>query len=122
VIINHRISPCQGPGDPTLDRKEIANLFASEAAAYCSGLGFYSWNEMVDVHMASNKNTSEDRPDAVMPVTPEQHERLYEIVSEINRAYHGIYKQNLKKVRVPQSPLGDKEKSTVYWLLRESDR
>lgn len=119
VIINHRISPEQGPGWEKLDRENIAELYANEAAAYCVGLGYYSWNEMVDVHMASNKHTSEDKPDAIMYVTPEEHERLYKIVSEINHAYLDIYKQGLKKVKVPPSPLGDEELQTVYWSLRE---
>lgn len=122
VVINHRISPHQGPGYSELNRETLGALFAHEAAAYCSGLGFYSWNEMVDVHMASNKGTCQDHPDAISPVTPEEHERLYEIVYEINHLYQGIYKRNLKEVNVPPVPFPGEELNTVYWLLREPQR
>jgi hypothetical protein len=39
--------------DPGLDRTAFARTLASQAAGHADGLGFYSWNELVDTHVAA---------------------------------------------------------------------
>ena len=40
---------------PEEDTASSAELYAGQAAQYANGFGFYSWNEMVDVHLAPSR-------------------------------------------------------------------
>jgi len=84
VIAAHRISPGQGPGAAAGSDEEVAERYARQAATYCSGLGYYSWNEMVDVH------TVADPPGwtgGSVTVSEEQSARLQERMRRINERY-----------------------------------
>jgi len=54
------------------DTQRNADLYAGQAARYGSGFGFYSWNEMVDTHVAPSRAEDMNNPGAL---APEQSER-----------------------------------------------
>ena len=113
VIFTHRISPTQGPGDGKLDRATIADLYAREAATCSTGLGYYSWNEMLDVHMLPNEGTSAP-PTAFCKVSQEQHERLCEIVNEINHKYLDIHREGNENISVPLAGIQSRGLKVLY--------
>ncbi len=84
VIAAHRISPYQGPGPAQGTDEETAERYAQQAADYCSGLGYYSWNEMVDVHMVADPAGSSG---GSVVVSAEQSARLQDRVRLINQRY-----------------------------------
>ena len=106
VVMTYRISPMQGPGDPAVADGEAAALWAREAAAYSNGLGYYSWNEMVDVHIAMHTHESVPE-DTFVHISAAEFERLCARVAAINQEYLGIYKSRLQEVAVPPSPIQD---------------
>ncbi len=113
VIVTHRISPMQGPGDAQMAHDRAVRLFAHEAAAVSNGLGYYSWNEMVDVHMVAN--TAASPKDAPCVVTSAQHEQLVRRVADINRRYLQIHEQGLKQVKVPSPVIQSSDRSSPMW-------
>jgi len=106
VIMMYRIAPAQGPGSPSVPDGQVADLFAHEVAAFCSGLGYYSWNEMVDVHIAMHAEGTTPKDSAVQ-VDQEHFDRLCGRVRAINLEYLSIYKQGLDKVNVPAPALAE---------------
>jgi len=95
VVMTFRISPGQGPGHPRLSDADVATQYAHEAAAFCSGIGYYSWNEMVDVHMAMHHESTQPK-DTMVKVDAPDHERLCRRVHAINHTYLGIYRDGFK--------------------------
>jgi hypothetical protein len=90
IIYTHRISATQGPGRGEFSN-EMAREYAEQAAMHGVGFGYYSWNEMVDVHMSRNY------PSTVVPEgaqrmsrTEEEEQWLSARVARINQAYLDI--------------------------------
>ena len=54
------------------DTRESADLYAGQAMKFGNGFGFYSWNEMVDTHVAPSRPEEMDNRGAL---SPEQSER-----------------------------------------------
>ena len=100
VVMTYRISPSQGPGDPRIADEDAAPLYAHEAAAFCNGIGYYSWNEMVDVHVAMHHESTAPK-DTFVKVDAANHERLCRRMHAINHAYLEIYEKGLPAVLVP---------------------
>jgi hypothetical protein len=66
------------------DTQRNADLYAGQAAKYANGFGFYSWNEMVDTHVAPS------RPEDTAhngPLTPEQSERSVALMQAMIARY-----------------------------------
>jgi len=61
-----------------------AELIAGQAAKLGSGLGYYSWNEMVDVHLVAPGPGS---PTNNMTVEPEVSARMIDFVGKVNTLY-----------------------------------
>ena len=112
-IVARRIAPGQGPDSGGLDRNTVADLYATEAAAYLTGIGYYSWNEMVDVHMVPNEGSTAP-PDAHCQVSQEEHDKLYSIVNDINQKYLGIYESQEREVRTLPSGVSDQGLNVLY--------
>ena len=66
VILSHRTYEAQSFTYP-----DAAQIIAGQAASFANGLGYYSWNEMVDTHIAQ-------RPDT---------EQMITAITAINREY-----------------------------------
>lgn len=114
VVVAHRISPTQGPGRALVKgMDDIAKNYANEAAIYFNGIGYYSWNEMVDVHMFPNEGTSAPA-DAFCQVTQQQYEELMKIVTGINFSYRKIYEQGKEEVESKPALLEEQGLRTIY--------
>ena len=69
--------------DPAFSRS--AQLYASQAAQSGNGFGFYSWNEMVDVHVAfSASHPKEDS------WTLDRSERAVDLLGEMAKQYRDL--------------------------------
>jgi hypothetical protein len=70
------------PDSPKVE--EASKLYAGQTADLSSGFGFYSWNEMVDVHVAYSPK--------VGPAdwTPEKAERAAGLLAEMVRRYRSL--------------------------------
>jgi len=66
------------------DFKRSLALYADQAASLASGFGFYSFNEMVDTHVAYSKAMS---PEAQKGWTPERSERAIELIKAMVKRY-----------------------------------
>ena len=99
VIMTHRISPTQGPGNPEVPDEAVGPLWAHEAAAFANGIGYYSWNEMLDVHIAMHSGKAP--ASAFCVVDAPNFDRLIRRVSDINRRYLEIHEKGLEKIDVP---------------------
>lgn len=84
VIMTFRIGRAQGPGRTDISEEEALRLFADRTAEYCHGLGYYSWNEMVDVHVAAPGPGS---PKNNVTVSERDSKRLQGRMDTINRRY-----------------------------------
>ncbi len=84
VILAHRTSSRQGPGaaEPAA---EWARRYAEMSARYAAGLGYYSWNEMVDTHISRNYPLTHGAEKHFQ--TAEQERRHAAWVARINQAY-----------------------------------
>jgi hypothetical protein len=69
AIITHRTYSDWGDDRPAAENARIANIYADQAAKYGNGFGFYSWNEMVDTHVAPFSPSTQNNPG---PLTPEK--------------------------------------------------
>jgi len=86
-IYTHRISARQGPGEGNFGHPD-ALRYARQAAEHANGLGYYSWNEMVDTHMAPNHPGTGIPPGAEgMARTMEETIWLSARAARINQAY-----------------------------------
>jgi len=70
--------------------EENARVYAGEAAGCAHGIGFYSWNEMVDVHLAA---PGEGSPQNRMTVDGEVAERMQKQFARIVRLYRMIVRE-----------------------------
>jgi len=98
-IFLHRIAPQQGPGDSKMKKGDTVELFATEAAAFASGIGYYSWNEMGDVHMFTNSLTNVSA--TICEVDEKQFDDMCSRVDGINKAFWKIHRKGLKEIQVP---------------------
>jgi len=90
IILTHRISATQGPGEGSFSY-DMARYYATQAAEYAHGIGYYSWNEMFDTHIAPNYPTTKVPPEAEkMARTREECDRLSARVARINQVYLDI--------------------------------
>jgi len=71
------------PNDPRFRRS--VELYASQAAELGDGFGFYSWNEMVDVHVAYSPS-----PPKKQDWTREQAQRAIALMGEMVRKYREL--------------------------------
>jgi hypothetical protein len=71
------------------DPNEIARLYADEAAQCAHGIGFYSWNEMVDCHLAP---PGEGSPMNDWTVQGEMAERMQRQAWDSLRTYRALHK------------------------------
>ncbi len=69
------------------DMQRNADLYAGQAAQYGSGFGFYSWNEMVDTHVAPSRPEDMGNQGAL---TPEQSGRGVALMGAMVRRYLGL--------------------------------
>jgi len=69
---------------PEEDIQRNADLYAGQAAQYASGFGFYSWNEMVDTHVAPSREQDMGNPGAL---TPDQSARSVALMEAMVRKY-----------------------------------
>jgi hypothetical protein len=74
-----RISPDQPARD------EIPGIYARGAAEHANGIGFYSWNECVDVHLSAPGPGSPDNPMTVRPPVSDQMQAFAWRVVELYR-------------------------------------
>lgn len=65
-----------------MSREAFANILASQGAGHADGLGFYSWNEMVDTHVAAGGGGREE-----VRMTDEQMARAVEVLGRAFSAY-----------------------------------
>jgi hypothetical protein len=63
---------------------DSADLYAGQAAKYGNGFGFYSWNEMVDTHVAPSRPEDMGKPGAL---TPEQSARSVDLMRAMVKRY-----------------------------------
>ncbi len=64
--------------------RQSAELYARQAAELANGFGFYSWNEMVDTHVAPSQPEDLGKPGAL---TAEQARHAIALVREMVRRY-----------------------------------
>ena len=64
-----------------------ADLYGGQAAKWGNGFGFYSWNEMVDTHVAPSRPEDAGHNG---PLTPEQSERGIALMGAMVSRYLGI--------------------------------
>lgn len=76
--------PAEGGADPTM----VSELYGFEPARFAHGIGFYSWNEMVDVHLSAPGQGS---PINEMTARPPVSDRMQAQAESILRAYRGVY-------------------------------
>ncbi len=76
---------------PAERTEEIAGLYAGQAARHGNGFGFYSWNEMVDTHVAPSRPEDADKPGAL---TPEQSERAVALMRAMVTRYLELVAQD----------------------------
>jgi hypothetical protein len=89
-IYTHRTSARQGPGHGEFSHA-VARKYAGQAATYANGIGYYSWNEMVDAHISRNYPSTTVPPGAEkMKQTEEEEARVSARVTRINQAYLDI--------------------------------
>jgi hypothetical protein len=69
---------------PAEDTQRNADLYGGQAARYASGFGFYSWNEMVDTHVAPSRPEDLTNPGAL---TPDQSERSVALMQAMIATY-----------------------------------
>jgi hypothetical protein len=69
---------------PAEEVARLAELYATSSARYGSGFGFYSWNEMVDTHVAPSPPDAMEKPGAL---TPEQSERGFALMAAMVKRY-----------------------------------
>ena len=112
VVMLYRIAPGQGPGHSSVADEAVADLFAREAAAFCSGLGYYSWNEMVDVHIVGNAGTNAGKVNC--NVSEKDHQRLVKRVGAINKEYLRIYQEGMDEIEVPEPALREQGLPVIY--------
>jgi len=74
----------EGGAEPGL----VDALYGLEPARHAHGIGFYSWNEMVDVHLSA---PGEGSPTNVMTVMPPVSDRMQAQAEQILRVYRGVY-------------------------------
>lgn len=84
VVLTWRTYSDWGIARDDQEAERIAELIARQAAELGSGLGYYSWNEMVDVHLVAPGPGS---PVNEFSMEPEVAERAIEFVGRINDAY-----------------------------------
>ena len=65
-----------------MDRATFARTIASQARDHADGLGFYSWNEMVDTHVAAGAGGREE-----VRMSDEQSARAVDILSQAFSAF-----------------------------------
>jgi len=68
----------------TEDTAKSADLYAGQAAKHANGFGFYSWNEMVDTHVAPSRPEDKDQRGAL---TPEQSARSVALMRAMVQRY-----------------------------------
>jgi hypothetical protein len=86
-IYTHRTSVGQGPGGGDFSHSR-AVAYARQAATYAHGLGYYSWNEMVDTHVSRNYSSTKINPGAEkMKQTEEEEQWISARLTRINQAY-----------------------------------
>jgi hypothetical protein len=84
AILTYRTYADWANDRPENERHEIASRFAGQAATLGNGFGFYSWNEMVDTHVAP----SADGNAAVRGgLTPEQSQRATSLMAAMVQCY-----------------------------------
>jgi len=69
------------------DTQRNADLYAGQAAKWANGFGFYSWNEMVDTHVAPSRPEDTGHNG---PLTPEQSERSVALMQAMIAKYLGL--------------------------------
>ena len=86
-VMTYRISPAQGPGRTNITDAEALRLFADRTAEHAHAIGYYSWNEMVDVHAAAPGPGS---PINNVTVSDADSRRVQERMGMINRRYREL--------------------------------
>ncbi|MBM3476299.1 MAG: hypothetical protein FJX75_23755 [Armatimonadetes bacterium] len=66
------------------DTQKSADLYAGQAMKWANGFGFYSWNEMVDTHVAPSRPEDTGHNG---PLTPEQSERSVALMQAMVHRY-----------------------------------
>lgn len=88
VILTHRTQPGDWARERTPEElRKDADLCAREAAGHADGVGFYSWNEMVDTHLAPREQTPEESANPGFAITREQSERAVTLMRATVRRY-----------------------------------
>lgn len=86
LILAHRT--CQGSARWTAPPEEFVDIWSAEAAVFGHGLGFYSWNEMVDCHVVANP-AGVGRPE--FAVTDEDSARMIDNLGRVIEAYRVFF-------------------------------
>ena len=86
LILAHRT--CKGSGRWTASPAEFVDIWSAEAAAFGHGLGFYSWNEMVDCHVVANP-TGVGRPEHA--VAEDESARMIRNLGRVIESYLAFY-------------------------------
>jgi hypothetical protein len=84
AILTYRTYSDWGNERSAEDTRKNADLYAGQAAQYGSGFGFYSWDEMVDTHVAPSRPEDMGNRGAL---TPEQSERGVALIEAMVKRY-----------------------------------
>lgn len=84
AILTYRTYSDWGKERTEEDAARNAELYAGQAAQYGSGFGFYSWNEMVDTHVAPSRPEDAEGPGAL---TPEVSQRAIGLMGRMVKRY-----------------------------------